>query len=151
MASEKMAISRKQISSEVPMVTSEITDNCIYTGLFGTLDSARMNLIGNKITSLCEEKEINVAIIDLANVDAIDTAVAGYLNNLVNTLKFVGVESIVCGISSNLANTMVAAGVTLDTAKITRNLKDALKISFNLTGYQLTKLTEQQQQQPRKV
>jgi len=122
------------------MVTTEITDNCIYSGLFGTLDSARMNLIGNEITKLCEEKEINVTIIDLTNVDAIDTAVAGHLNKLAAILKLVGVDTIISGISSELAITMVTAGVELNTSIITRNLKDALKESFKLTGYELKKI-----------
>jgi len=139
MNNEKMAISRKQIASEVPMVANEITDGCIYTGLFGSLDSARMNIIGAKITQLCEEKEISVVIIDLGNVKAIDTAVAGYINNLGNTLKFVGVEPIICGITSELANTMVKAGVKLENLIVSRNLKSALKESFKLTGYTLVK------------
>jgi rsbT co-antagonist protein RsbR len=121
------------------MVTNEITDDCIYTGLFGTLDSARMNLVGAKITKLCEEKEISIAIIDLGNVDAIDTAVAGYLNGLGATLKFGGVTPIMCGITSDLANTMVKAGVTLDSMLIVRNLKQAIQESYHLTGYALIK------------
>jgi len=92
MNNEKMAISRKQISTEVPMVTNEVTEQCIYTGLFGSLDSSRMNTVVSKITQLCEKREISVVIIDLGNVDALDTAVAGHLNNLGSILKLVGVR-----------------------------------------------------------
>ena len=139
MENAKMAISRKQIGTEVPMVTNEITDDCIYSGLFGSLDSARMNLISNKIIGLCELKEINVVIIDLGNVSAIDTAVAGYLNKLGATLKLVGVNPIMCGITSELADTMIQAGVKLEDLIIVRNLKQALEKSFEMTGYQLIK------------
>lgn len=142
MNNEKMAISRKQIASEVPMVANEITDDCIYTGLFGSLDSDRMNVIANKITKICEEKQISVVIIDLGNVDAIDTAVSGHLSNLVNILRLVGSEPIICGITSALANTMVKAGVSLDRINIKRNLKDALQESLKLTGYKLAKITQ---------
>jgi len=142
MENEKMAISRKQIGTEVPMVTNELTDDCVYTGLFGSLDSARMNLIGAKIVTLCEAKQINVVIIDLGNVNAIDTAVAGYLNKLGSVLKLVGVEPIVCGITGELANSMVQAGVELDKITIVRNLKQALKESFRLTGYELQKIQD---------
>lgn len=40
----KVAISRKKLGGDVPMVVREITDRCLYTGFFGTLDSARMKL-----------------------------------------------------------------------------------------------------------
>jgi len=142
MENEKMAISRKQIGTEVPMVTNELTDDCVYTGLFGSLDSARMNLVAAKIVKLCDEKQISVVIIDLGNVTAIDTAVAGYLNKLGSTLKLVGAEPIICGITGELANTMVQAGVELDKVTTVRNLKEALKISFKLTGYELLKIKD---------
>ncbi len=140
MNSEKMALSKKHISSEVAMVTNELTDECIYTGLFGTIDSARINTIATKLTALCESKESSVAIIDLGNVDAIDTAVAGYLNDLGRILKFVGVTPIICGITGELSRTTVKAGVEFDDFIIVRNLKEALKRSYELTGYKLTKI-----------
>jgi len=37
MNDNEVAISRKQISGEVPMVANVITDSCVYTGLFGSL------------------------------------------------------------------------------------------------------------------
>ena len=142
MTNEKMAISRKQIGSEVPMVTNELTDTCIYAGLFGSLDSVRMGLVSDKIKKLASDKEIDITIIDLSNVEAIDTAVAGHINRLVNTLKFVGVESILCGVKNELADTMVKAGIELDSAVIVRNLKAAVKESFKLSGYKLVKIDE---------
>lgn len=45
MAPENVAVSRKQIGGEVPMVVAEVTNECIYTGLFGSLDSARMSVV----------------------------------------------------------------------------------------------------------
>ena len=142
MTPEKMAISRKQIASEVPMVTNELTDTCIYAGLFGSLDSLRMNLVSDKIKKLASDKEIDIVIVDLSNVEAIDTAVAGHINRLVKTLQFVGVESILCGIKNELADTMVKAGIELESTIIVRNLKAALKESFKLSGHTLTKIED---------
>jgi len=139
MTEAKMALSKKHISSEVAMVTNEITENTIYTGLFGTIDSARINEIAKKLTQLCENKESSVVIIDLGNVDAIDTAVAGYLNSLGRTLTFVGVTPIICGISGELSRTTVKAGVKFDDFIIVRNLKGALKKSYEITGYKVVK------------
>jgi len=140
MTEEKMALSKKHISTEVAMVTNELTEQTIYTGLFGTIDSARINTIATKITSLCESKESSVAIIDLGNVTAIDTAVAGYINDLGRILKFVGVTPIICGISGELSRTTVKAGVDLDGFIIVRNLKEALAKSYEITGHKVVKI-----------
>ncbi|ABZ77207.1 anti-sigma-factor antagonist [Shewanella halifaxensis HAW-EB4] len=139
---DKVAVSRKQISGEVPMVVAEITDGCMYSGLFGSLDSARMSAVIEKLTYECESRCINLVIIDLGNVDAIDSAIAGQIIRLGNILKLVGVSTIYCGISSILANTMVTTGVSIGDVRVERDLKSALTLSYRLSGYKLIKNAE---------
>ncbi|OUS28550.1 anti-anti-sigma factor [Gammaproteobacteria bacterium 45_16_T64] len=137
MASGQVAFSRKQISGEVAMIANELTSDCIYTGLFGALDSARMAAVSDRLTELANEKQNGVAIIDLANVEAIDSAVAGYMESLARTLKFVGVKCIFCGISGDLARTMVNAGVGMGDFPIVRDLKSALKLALKFNGQEI--------------
>jgi len=141
MESNQVAVSRKQIGGEAPMVVSEVTDDCIYTGLFGSLDSARMAVVTDKLTALAESSQISMVIIDLGNVDAIDSAVSAELVRLGETLSMVGVSPLFCGIKGVLARTMVAAGVNLGKYKISRDFKSALKMSFKMSGYSLVKLS----------
>jgi len=143
MSPQKVALSRKQIGGEVPMVANEITDNCIYTGLFGSLDSSRMATIIDKITNLANTKQISLVIIDLGNVEAIDSSVAGHLVKLGNILKLVGVTPIFCGISAELAKTMVTAGVNLGIFITERNLKSALLKSFSITKQKLINIQDE--------
>ena len=140
MTEAKMSLSKKHISTEVAMVTNELTDSTIYTGLFGTIDSARITTIATKLTQLCENKDSSVAILDLSNVNAIDTAVAGYLNDLGRILTFVGVTPIICGISGELSRTTVKAGAKLSDFIIVRNLKEALNKSYEITGHKVVKI-----------
>jgi rsbT co-antagonist protein RsbR len=142
MSSDDVAVSRKQIGGEVSLVTTEITDQCIYTGLFGSIDSARMASITEKMIELAEDREISVAIVDLSNVEAIDSSVAGYMVRLGKTLKLVGVSTVFCGISGSLASTMVAAGLGLEEFLTTRNMKEALKVSLKMTGYKLVQTSQ---------
>jgi len=141
MVSGNVAMSRKQVGGEVPMVANEITDDCIYTGLFGSLDSARMSSISDKLVVLSSSKQISVVIIDLGNVEAVDSSVAGHLSRLGDILKLVGVTAIFCGISGELSKTMVTAGVGLGNYITARDLKSALQISLEKTGYILEKIT----------
>jgi len=137
MAPQKVALSRKQIGGEVPMVATEITDSCIYSGLFGSLDSSRMATIIDKVTSLANARQISLVIVDLGNVEAIDSSVAGHLVKLGDVLRLVGVIPIFCGISSELAKTMISAGVNLGSYFTCRDLKSALVKSLELSNQKI--------------
>ena len=137
MSPTDVAMSRRQVGAEVPMVASEITDDCIYTGLFGSIDSARMASITESLIQLADERQVQMAIIDLSNVEAIDSSVAAYMVKLGKTLELVGVGAVFCGISGPLASTMVGAGLDLGRFKAVRDLKAALQYSFEATGYRL--------------
>ncbi len=135
-----VAMSRRQVGAEVPMVASELTDNSIYTGLFGSIDSARMASITESLIQLADERQVQIAIIDLSNVDAIDSSVAAYMVKLGKTLELVGVSSVFCGISGPLASTMIGAGLDLGRFRAVRDLKAALQYSFEATGYRLVRM-----------
>jgi len=147
MSPQQVALSRKQIGAEIPMVATAITQECIYSGLFGSLDSSRMAMIIDKITKLSNDKEISLAIVDLGNVEAIDSSVAGHLVKLGNILKLVGVTPIFCGISAELAKTMISAGVDLGVYRTERDLKSALQASFLLTQKKLIDIDDPAQAQ----
>jgi rsbT co-antagonist protein RsbR len=136
----KVAISRKKIGGEVPIVVSEITEKCLYSGFFGTLDSGRMKLVTDKILNLLSATGIEVVIIDLSNVDIIDSAVAVHLLRLGNTLTLVGVEALFCGIMPQNAQIMVTAGIEIRGFRITRDLKSALKEVFKLQGFRIVRI-----------
>ncbi|UCN01234.1 STAS domain-containing protein [Sulfurimonas sp. SWIR-19] len=136
---KKMALSKKQIGLETSMVANKLTDECIYVSLFGLLDSARIEDVSKKITKISESDKIVCVILDLYNVDAIDTAVAGYINRLGNILKLMGIEPIICGIKAELAEKMVKTDIYFSGIQIIRNLQDALLVSFKVTGYKLIK------------
>jgi rsbT co-antagonist protein RsbR len=136
----KMAISRKKIGGEVPLVVNEITDRCLYTGFFGTLDSARMKSITDKVLEMLSATGIEMVVIDLANVDIVDSAVASHLVRLGDTLKLVGVETIFCGIMPPVAQVMITAGIEMKGFRITRDLKSAIRLVFEMQGIKLVRI-----------
>jgi len=139
MSIDKVAVSRKQIGGEVPVIVNEITEQCLYTGLFGTLDSARTTAIIDKIITTTEGSTSKIIIVDLTNVHAIDSAVAENLTRMGKVLQLMNIKVIFCGIAGNLANTMVSAGIVFDSFEVARNLKEAVVQSFKFSGYTLSK------------
>lgn len=98
-----------------------------------------MGSISDKLTALADSSEVNSAIFDLANVEAIDSSIAGQLIRIAQILKMVGVTSIFCGILGGLAKTMVMAGVDIGGFLVVRDLKAALIQSFRISGYRLVR------------
>ena len=141
----KVAISRKKIGGAIPLIVNEITDKCLYSGFFGTLDSARMKSITDKMLDLLAATNIDIAIIDLSNVDIIDSAVAIHLTRLGDTLMLVGVKVIFCGIQSAIAQTMITGGIDMKVFKTTRNVKAAIKEVFALQGLKLIPMSLKEQ------
>ncbi len=124
----KVAISDRAVGFQAPMVVSEIADNCLYSGFFGRLDSARVKSITDRLLASVEQTGIECVIVDLSNIDVIDSMVANHLLRIADTLKLVGVDAIFCGISATVAQTMVSTGVNVSGLRTTRNLKSALKM-----------------------
>ena len=140
----KVAISRKKIGGEVPLVVNEITDRCLYSGFFGTLDSTRVKGITDKILDLVSATNIEIIIIDLANVDIIDSTVATHLVRLGDTLILVGVKVIFCGIQPTIAQTMITSGIDMKGFKISRNVKLAIKEVLAIQGLKLVPMSPEE-------
>ncbi|MBW2545282.1 MAG: STAS domain-containing protein [Deltaproteobacteria bacterium] len=141
----QVAISRKKIGGEIPIVVNELTDKCLYTGFFGTLDSARMVSITDRVLDLLSATDIEIIIIDLSNVDIIDSAVATHLIRLGDTLTLVGVKIIFCGIPSTVAQIMVSAGIDVRGFRVSKNLKSAVKEMFAIQGLKIVSMFPEEQ------
>ncbi len=137
---QQVAISRRKIMGEAPIVTNEITDRCLYSGFFGTMDSARMKRVMDGVLSLAANSDNDLIIIDLSNVDVIDSAIAMQLVKLNKTLQLVGMDTIFCGIKPIVAQSMVSAGVILDNIYVAKNLRRALKEVYRRQGIELVSI-----------
>lgn len=136
----EVAISRRKIVGEAPIVINEVTDRCLYSGFFGTLDSARIKKIIDGILETTTRTEHDMIIIDLSNVDVIDSAIAGHLVKMNKTLQLVGLDVIFCGFKPVVAQSLVAAGVLLENIYVAKNFKRALKEAYRRQGLKLVKI-----------
>jgi len=135
--STAVAFSQQAGSLQAPMVVNEIADGCLYSGFFGRLDSARMKIITDRLLEGVERQACNTIIIDLSNIDMIDSLVAAHLQKVGVTLRIIGVRTIFCGISPIVAQTMVGTGVSFDRFTVVRDLKSALRLVLKIDGVSL--------------
>jgi len=136
----KVAVSRRALGGEAPIVINEITDRCLYAGFFGTLDSSRMKKVIDNVMQVVQRNDNDLMIVDLSNVDVIDSTIAGHLKKLNKLLQFVGMEVVFCGIQPIVAQSMINAGVELENISIEKNLKRAIRFVYKKQGLQLIKI-----------
>jgi anti-anti-sigma regulatory factor len=140
MTDENVAISRKKLDIEAPLVASEILEKCMYTGLFGSIDSMRMAVASEVILRRCEDEQSEYMVIDLANVDAIDSAVAQNIVSLSQSLKLMGVSSVICGVRGDLARVLALTKVSFGDVRIFSNLKTSITHILEMQGKEITQI-----------
>ncbi len=122
-----LAISRKNIFGEAPIIVNELLDGCLYSGFFGTLDSARMKGVMDSILNIVGPSDYEYLIVDLNNVDIIDSAIASHLIKMTKTLQMLGLDVIYCGIKPIVAQSMISAGIVIGNNIMVKNMRLALK------------------------
>lgn len=136
----QVAVSRRALGGDAPIVISEVSERCLYAGFFGTLDSSRMKKVIDTVMEVVNRNDNDLMIVDLSNMEIIDSAIANQLKKLNKLLQFVGMEVIFCGIKPIVAQSMISAGVELENITIEKNLKRALRLVYRKQGYKLVKI-----------
>ncbi|MDQ1035549.1 rsbT co-antagonist protein RsbR [Streptomyces sp. V3I8] len=112
-------------------------DGVIAVPLVGTLDSARTQVVMEKLLQALVDTGSEQAIIDITGVPAVDTQVAQHLLKTIVAARLMGAECTVSGISPQIAQTIVALGIEFDDIVTKASLADALKLALRRAGVDL--------------
>ena len=128
------AATREQIISsqaeellELSTPVVKLWDGVIGVPLVGTLDSARTQVVMEKLLQALVDTGSAHAIIDITGVPAVDTEVAQHLLKTVVAGRLMGAECIVSGIRPQIAQTIVALGIEFGDIVTKATLADALR------------------------
>ncbi len=138
----KVAISRRILGGDASIVINEITERCLFSSFYGTLDSVRMKKVIDAVMEVVNRNDNDIIIVDLSNIDIIDSSIAAHLKRLNKLLQLVGMEVIFCGIKPVVAASMVTAGVELENMILEKNLKRALLLVYKKQGQMLVKINK---------
>ncbi len=105
----------------------KLWDGVIGVPLVGTLDSARTQVVMEKLLQALVDTGSAHAIIDITGVPAVDTEVAQHLLKTVVAARLMGAECIVSGIRPQIAQTIVALGIEFGDIVTKASLADALR------------------------
>ncbi|MEW2070936.1 STAS domain-containing protein [Streptomyces sp. NPDC007346] len=115
----------------------KLWDGVIAVPLVGTLDSARTQVVMEKLLQALVDTGSEQAIIDITGVPAVDTQVAQHLLKTIVAARLMGAECTVSGIRPQIAQTIVALGIEFGDIVTKASLADALQLALKKSGIDL--------------
>ncbi|MET3975081.1 STAS domain-containing protein [Cellulosimicrobium sp. TH-20] len=104
----------------------KLWEGIVAVPLVGTLDSARTQVVMEKLLNTLVDTGSEHAIIDITGVPAVDTQVAQHLLKTVVAARLMGAECTISGIRPQIAQTIVALGIEFGDIRTRATLADAL-------------------------
>ncbi|EEP72787.1 anti-anti-sigma regulatory factor [Micromonospora sp. ATCC 39149] len=112
----------------------KIWEGVVAVPLVGTLDSARAQVVMERLLQTLVDTSSPYAIIDITGVPAVDTQVAQHILKTVVAARLMGADCIISGIRPQIAQTIVALGIEFGDIATKASLADALRHVLRLTG-----------------
>ena len=138
---ESFARAREAVITEQAEQLLELTtpvvklwDGVVAVPLIGTLDSARTQIVMEKLLQTLVDTGSEHAIIDITGVPAVDTEVAQHLLKTVVAARLMGAECTISGIRPQIAQTIVALGIEFGDIPTKATLADALLHALRGSG-----------------
>jgi rsbT co-antagonist protein RsbR len=138
---ESFAAAREAIIAEQAEQLLELStpvvklwEGVVAVPLVGTLDSARTQVVMEKLLQTLVDTGSEHAIIDITGVPAVDTQVAQHLLKTVVAARLMGAECTISGIRPQIAQTIVALGIEFGDISTKATLADALVAALRATG-----------------
>ena len=141
---ETYAAAREQIIADQASAMLELStpvirlwDGVIAVPLVGALDSARTQLVMEKLLETLVATGADHAVLDITGVSTVDTEVAQHLLKTVSAARLLGAECIVSGIRPQVAQTIVSLGIEFGDIATKATLADALAHVLNRRGQRI--------------
>ena len=119
---------------EVATPVIKLWEGIVAVPLIGTLDSARSQVVMERLLDSIVEQHARFAILDITGVPTVDSLVAQHLMKTVAAARLMGAECIVSGIRPPIAQTIVHLGIDLSSVLTRTSLADALAYALGQLG-----------------
>jgi len=117
----------------------KLWEGVLAVPLVGTLDSARTQVVMEKLLESLVETGSQHAIVDITGVLAVDTQVAQHLLKTVMAARLMGAECVISGIRPQIAQTIVSLGIEFGDIVTKATLADALRHALLRDGVEFVR------------
>jgi rsbT co-antagonist protein RsbR len=138
-AREEILADQTEQLLELSTPVVKMWDGIVAVPLIGTLDSARAQVVMEKLLQTLIDTGAAYAIVDITGVPAVDTQVAQHILKTVVAARLMGAECIISGIRPQIAQTVVALGIEFGDIVTKATLADALLHTLRASGVELTR------------
>ncbi|MEW9551594.1 STAS domain-containing protein [Nonomuraea sp. NPDC050783] len=137
-AREKIISDQAEQLLELSTPVVKLWDGILAVPLVGTLDSARTQVVMEKLLQGLVDTGSEHAVIDITGVPAVDTQVAQHLLKTVVAARLMGAECVISGIRPQIAHTIVTLGIEFGDIVTKSSLADALAYALRQSGVQIS-------------
>ncbi len=133
-ARERVIIDQAEQLLELSTPVVKLWEGIVAVPLVGTLDSARTQVVMEKLLQTLVDTGSEHAVIDITGVPAVDTQVAQHLLKTVVAARLMGAECVISGIRPQIAHTIVTLGIEFGDIVTKASLADALAHALRESG-----------------
>ena len=133
-AREELIADQAEQLLELSTPVVKLWEGVVAVPLVGTLDSARAQVVMERLLQTLVDTGSPYAIIDITGVPAVDTQVAQHILKTVVAARLMGADCIISGIRPQIAQTIVALGIEFGDIATKSSLADALRHVLKATG-----------------
>ena len=138
-AREEVIAEQAEQLLELSTPVVKLWDGVVAVPLVGTLDSARTQIVMEKLLQTLVDTGSEHAIIDITGVPAVDTEVAQHLLKTVVAARLMGAECTISGIRPQIAQTIVTLGIEFGDIPTKASLADALLHALRASGVEVVR------------
>ncbi|WP_433089636.1 STAS domain-containing protein [Dactylosporangium sp. CA-052675] len=138
-AREEIIADQTEQLLELSTPVVKLWEGVVAVPLVGTLDSARAQVVMEKLLQTLVDTGSAYAIVDITGVPAVDTQVAQHILKTVVAARLMGAECIISGIRPQIAQTVVALGIEFGDIATKATLADALVHALRASGIEFAK------------
>jgi rsbT co-antagonist protein RsbR len=131
---EQIITDQAEAMLELSTPVIRLWDGIIAVPLVGTLDSARTQLVMEKMLEALVASGAEHAVLDITGVPTVDTEVAQHLLKTVMAVRLLGAECTISGIRPQIAHTIVSLGIEFGDIATKATLADALAHALRRSG-----------------
>ncbi|MFI7631553.1 STAS domain-containing protein [Microbispora rosea] len=136
-AREKIILDQTEQLLELSTPVVKLWEGIVAVPLVGTLDSARTQVVMEKLLQTLVDTGSEHAVIDITGVPAVDSQVAQHLLKTVVAARLMGAECVISGIRPQIAHTIVTLGIEFGDIVTKASLADALSYALRRSGVEI--------------
>jgi rsbT co-antagonist protein RsbR len=136
---EQLITEQNEQLLELSTPVVKLWEGVVAVPLVGTLDSARAQVVMEKLLQTLVDTGSTYAIIDITGVPAVDTQVAQHILKTVVAARLMGAECVISGIRPQIAQTIVALGIEFGDIATKATLADALVHALRAGGVEMVR------------